>query len=92
MLTYVLCKAGFQKTYIQHIRDETPPEWHIVETWQPVNATNLPSSALFVVSGSPTQQKERMLRIRFGGGAAAGAFTVPLQKFREFLEEFRKKV
>jgi single-stranded DNA-specific DHH superfamily exonuclease len=33
-----------------------------------------------------------MLRIRFGGGAAAGAFTVPLQKFREFLEEFRKKV
>ena len=92
MPSYVLCKAGFQKAYIQRIRDETPPDWHIVETWQPVNAASLSSNTLFVISGSPTQQKEQMLRIRFGSGAAAGAFTVPLQKFREFLEGFRKKV
>jgi hypothetical protein len=91
MPSYILCKLGFQKSYIQRIRDETPSEWHIVETWQPVNVATVHPRILFIVSGSPTQQKEQMLRIRFGGGSAAGAFTIRLSDFRVFLAECQQR-
>lgn len=88
MKRYILCRNHFSDDFVKQIEAATPPDWHIVMSRKEVNAASVSPKYLFVVSGSPTQQKEQTLKIRFGGGAAAGAFNLPLGEFAEFLSKF----
>ena len=88
MKRYILCRKHFSNNFVKQIEAATPSDWHIVYSQKEVINTAISPNYLFVVSGSPTQQKEQVLKIRFGGGAAAGTFNVPLDKFAEFLARF----
>lgn len=84
--TYYLCRAAFSDDYVARIVAATPPSWKVIQTWRDVTAASIAPPALLVVSGSPRFQKTQRLRIRFGGGAATGAFELPLSAFSAFLE------
>lgn len=88
----MLCRGGFTDEYVARIRAQAIG-WHCVETRSPTDEGHrgLSPDILIVVSGSATQQKTQTLKVRFVGGAAAGAFTLPLAKFGEFLETLRQK-
>ncbi len=77
---------SFTDDYVARILAATPPSWTVIQTWRDVCAATIAPPALLVVSGSPRMQKTQRLRIRFGGGAAAGSFELPLSAFRTFLE------
>lgn len=89
-LSYMLCRAAFSDAYVAKILAVTPPEWRVIQTWAPVSPTSLQPNVLLLVAGSATQQKTQTLKIRFGGGAAAGAFEIPLGKFRPFLDSLAR--
>lgn len=88
----MLCRGAFTDEYVARIRAQATG-WHCVETRSAADDGYrlLSPDILIVVSGSVTQQKTQSLKVRFVGGAAAGAFTVPLVDFAEFLETLRQK-
>lgn len=75
-----VCQQGFTADYVEQIRATIPAGWHMV--LRRLSGPVAPY-VLCSISGSPTQQKERCVKVRFGGGAAAGAITVPLGKLSE---------
>ena len=88
MKRYILCRNNFSDEFVKQIEAATPPDWHIVMSRKGVAASAISPNYLFIVSGSRTQQKEQTLKIRFGGGAAARTFNLPLGNFAEFLGRF----
>lgn len=89
--TYYLCRAAFSDDYVARILAATPPTWKVIQTWREVCAAATVPPILLVVSGSPRFQKTQRLRIRFGGGAATGAFELPLSAFSAFLESLTRE-
>ena len=91
MRSYILSREHFSDRFVAEIKAAIPAGWHCIETRHPVNAAVQPPNVLCILSGSPTQQKERSVKIRYGGGAAGGAFNLPVQKLEEFFGELSSR-
>jgi hypothetical protein len=87
MKSYILNRSHFSDAFVKEIQAGIPAELHCIETRRPATASIVPPNVLCVISGSPTQQKERCVKIRFGGGSSLGALTVPLQQLRPIFEK-----
>lgn len=90
MRKLILYRAHFTNEYVKRIEAAIPPGWHLIQSWKTGAASAAAPDVLCTLSGSPAQQKTQTLKVRFGGGAAAGAFTLPLGKLGEFLESLGK--
>jgi hypothetical protein len=88
MKSYILCRAHFSDAFVRQIQDAIGPGLHCILTQHSVNAATQPPNVLFVVAGSPANQKERRATVRFGGGSAAGAFSASLEELAAIGRKF----
>jgi hypothetical protein len=77
MKSYILCRGGFTDDYVAKIRNAMNG-WHCILTRRAVNLLKCGGNVLYIFSGSPTQQKEQTVKVRFCGGASVGALTIKL--------------
>ena len=90
MKSYVLSHGSFGDAYVKQIQEAIPEGWHCIMSRHPIDAAIQPPNVLCVIGGSPTQQKERTVRVRLGGGSSKGAFIVAVAGLREFFEKFSR--
>lgn len=88
MKSYILSRGGFTDDYVAKIRNEMPNGWHCILTRRAVNLLKCGGNVLYILSGSPTQQKEQTVKVRFCGGASIGVLTI---KLRELTGLFNSK-
>jgi hypothetical protein len=88
MISLMLCRGHFSDEFVAQILEQTEG-WHVTQTWEPRSATRLSPHILCVISGSKKQQKTGTVKVRFVGGAKAGAFDVKILALKEFLTSIR---
>ena len=81
----MVCQGHFSDAYVARILAAIPAGWHAVRRRGTATAAALAPDIIAVISGSPAQQAAQEVKVRFGGGAATGALTVPLGRLAVLL-------
>lgn len=86
----MICQGKFSDAYMARILAAIPVGWHAVKRRFPAATAAISPDILAVISGSPTQQAAQDVKVRFGGGSATGALTVPLASLEALLTAAQK--
>ena len=87
----MICQGDFTPPYVDKIRAAVPTGWHIVIRRAPATAVTVAPDILVVLHGSAAQQARQEVKVRFGGGAATGALTLPLAQLGTFFARLGQK-
>lgn len=87
----MICQGHFSDAYMARIVAAIPAGWHAVKRRGAATAAAMAPDILAVISGSPNQQAAQEVKVRFGGGSATGALTVPLAGLSAFFASIGQK-
>jgi len=87
----MICQGDFTGAYVDRIKAAVPTGWHTVIRRDPATAVTVAPDILVVLHGSAAQQAHQEVKVRFGGGAATGALTVPLAQLGTFFARIGQK-